>query len=202
MQKVIIGLGIVVAIAALVVCLVPLKEVAYAVTVDYEDIATYYEDEPYLDTETYIDQVPLDFKADPYVRTETHQAQYTIIIGDVVFQDEIVEVEIHVANVDVMNLDDVSGNFSVSFSGFEPEFSEHSLTMVLELGPGELQTAKCLAEGTIDDWDYQVTPSTKAVEKERTVTKYRQVEKQRTVTKQRQETRYKKVTLLDYLLHY
>lgn len=40
------------------------------------------------------------------------------------------------------------------------------------------------------------------VEKQRTVTKYRQVEKQRTVTKQRPETSYKKVTLLDYLLHY
>jgi hypothetical protein len=40
------------------------------------------------------------------------------------------------------------------------------------------------------------------VEKERTVTKYQQVEKQRTVTKQREEIRYKKVTALDYLLHY
>ena len=43
---------------------------------------------------------------------------------------------------------------------------------------------------------------TVTVEKQRTVTKYRQEERQRTVTKQRPETRYKKVTLLDYLLHY
>ncbi len=40
------------------------------------------------------------------------------------------------------------------------------------------------------------------MEKVRTVTKYMQVEKERTVTKQRTETRYKKVTLLDYILHY
>jgi len=51
-------------------------------------------------------------------------------------------------------------------------------------------------------WEYTITEATKTVEQERAVTKYRQVEKQRTVTKQRQETRYKKVTLLDYLLHY
>jgi hypothetical protein len=55
---------------------------------------------------------------------------------------------------------------------------------------------KWLADPTADNTEYRL------VEKERTVTKYRQVEKQRTVTKQRPETRYKKVTILDYLLHY
>jgi len=45
-------------------------------------------------------------------------------------------------------------------------------------------------------------PKGQLVEKERTVTKYRQVEKQRTVISQSPETHYKKVTLLDYLLHY
>ena len=43
-------------------------------------------------------------------------------------------------------------------------------------------------------WEYEATPGTK--------TEYKAVEKQRTVTKQRPETRYKKVTLLDYLVHY
>ena len=194
--------GIIVIVAALVIWLVPLKRVAYTVMVDYEDIETYYEDEPYLDTETYIEQVPLDFKADGYVRTETHEERHTIIIGDIVFQDEIVEVEFEVAKVDVMNLDNVAGDFAVTFSGFEPMFGEISLSRTLVLDSGEQETAECPAEGTIDDWDYQVTPDTKAVEKERTVTKYRQVEKQRTVIRQRPETQYKRVTLLDYLLHY
>ena len=52
------------------------------------------------------------------------------------------------------------------------------------------------------DWKYAITEATKTIEQQRTVTKYRQVEKQRTVTRQRPETRYKRVTLLDYLLHY
>lgn len=193
--------GIIVIAAALVIWLVPLKTVAYTAMVDYDDIQVYYEDEPYLATETYIELVPLDFSSDGYVRTETMEEHQQIIIGDIVIQDEIVEVEFDVAKVDVMNLDTIAGNFTVSFSGFEPMFGEQSLSRTLELDPGELETADCPAE-SIDDWDYEVTPSTKGVESERQVTKYERVEKQRTVTKQRPETRYKKVTLLDYLLHY
>jgi len=69
----------------------------------------------------------------------------------------------------------------------------------LNLELGEKGTAKCPAyDINMDEdewfWEYEVTSSTK--------TEYRQVEKQRTVTKQRPETHYKKVTLLDYWLHY
>ena len=201
MKKVMIGVGIVIAIAALVVCLVPLKEVAYAVTVEYEDTETYYEDEPYETTENYTENVPLSFEANAYVDEDVTYEHHQIIIGDIVFQDEIVEVTIYIACVEVKNTDDIAGEFVVSFSGFEPMFGSHFLTRTLSLSPGQEETAECLAE-SIADWDYEVTPSTKEVERERTVTKYRQVEKQRTVIKQRQETRYKKVTLLDYLLHY
>jgi len=201
MKRLFIILGII-SVVAIVVCIPPLKNVAYKVMVDYEDTQTYYEDEPYLETETYIEQVPLDFKSDGYVRTETMEEHQQIIIGDVVFQDEIVEVEFNVAKVDVMNLDDVAGDFAVSFFGFEPMFGEISSTRTLTLDPGELETAECPAESSIDDWDYEVTPSTKGVEMERTVTKYEQVEKQRTFIRQVEETQYKRVTILDYLLHY
>lgn len=194
--------GIVFIVVALIIWQAPLMQVPYTVMVDYEDTETYYEDEPYLTTETYIEQVPLDFSSDGYVRTETQEEHHTIIIGDIVFQDEIVEVEFDVAKVNVMNLDDVAGDFVVSFSGFKPMFGEISLTRTLTLDPGELETAECPGESSIDDWDYEVTPDTKGVEKERTVTKYERVEKQRTVTKQRPETRYKRVPILDYLLYY
>jgi hypothetical protein len=201
MKKVIISVGIVAAVA-LVVCLVPLKEVAYAVMVDYEDTETYYENVPYNATETYTDAVPLSFEANGYIKSDIIEEHQQIIIGDIVVQDEIVEVEIQVACVDVENTDDITGNFIVSFSGFEPMFGEISLSTTLSLSPGEQETADCPADSIINNWDYEVTPSTKEVEAERTVIKYQQVEKQRTIIKQRQETRYKKVTLLDYLLHY
>ena len=200
-MKIGIAVGIAITVLALVVCLVPLKQVAYAITVDYEDTETYYENEPYNATETYIEHIPLTFETNAYVDEDVTYEHHQIIIGDVVFQDEIVEVTIYKARVEVKNTDNIAGEFVVTFSGFEPMFGEHFLTRALTLNPGQEETAECLAEA-IDNWDYEVTPSTKEVEQERTVIKYQQVEKQRTVIKQRQETRYKKVTLLDYLLHY
>jgi len=193
--------GIVVIVAALVIWLVPLKTVAYTVMVDYEDTETYYEDEPYQATENYTENVPLTFEANAYIDEDVIYEHQQIIIGGIVFQDEIVEVPIYIACAEVKNIDDVAGEFIVSFSGFQPMFGEHSLTRTLDLSPGQEETAECPAD-SINDWSYEVTPGTKEVEAERTVTKYRQVEKQRTVIKQRPETRYKKVTLLDYLLHY
>ena len=199
MQKVMIGLGIVIAIAALVICLVPLKTVAYTVMVDYEDTETYYESEPYDDVETYTETVPLEY--------------------EVVESDIDVEGQTATVSVIVRNQDSVAGTFTVGLSviygcTFISPGSIQLTSMVasdeqeLYLGPHDTGTATYSADNPypancgFDSWSYDVTPDTKEVERERTVTKYRQVEKQRTVTKQRQETRYKKVTLLDYLLHY
>jgi len=200
--KIGIAVGVVIVILALVVCLVPLKEVAYAVTVDYEDTETYYESEPYNVTETYSEAVPLSFAVSNYTKSDTIEQHRQLVIGGIVFQDEVVEVPIKVVCVKVKNTDAVAGNFTVFFSGFEAMFGEITTTQTLNLNPGQQKTAECPAESIIDNWSYKVTPSTQNVEQERTVIKYRQVEKQRIVTKQRQEIRYKKVTALDYLLHY
>ena len=64
-MKIGIAVGIVIAILALVVCLVPLKTVAYAVTVDYEDTEIYYVDEPYEVTEIYYEYEPWDELPEP-----------------------------------------------------------------------------------------------------------------------------------------
>ena len=186
MKKVVIGIVIVVAVV-MVVGFVPLMDVPY------QDTETYYVDEPYEVTETYTKAVPLSFETNDYVKADTIKEHHQIIIGGIVFQDEIVEVPIQVACVEVENTDEVAGNFTVSFSGFEPMFGEYSLTTILSLGIGEQKTAECPAE-SIDNWSYEVTPSTKEVEAERTVTKYRQVERERTVT------RYKKGSIFEYLV--
>jgi len=46
-KKIGIAVGVIILVAALVVCLVPLKTVAYTTTVEYQDIETCYETEPY-----------------------------------------------------------------------------------------------------------------------------------------------------------
>lgn len=225
-MKIGITVGIVIAILALVVCLVPLKEVAYAVAVDYEDTETfyenepyedtetYYEDEPYEDIETYYEDEPLDYEViKSYVKKDTIKEHQQIIIGGIVFQDEVVNIPIQVACVDVKNTDTIAGTFTVVFNVAEPMLGEHSLNRKLDLTPNQIETATCPSEN-LGVWNYSITPSTKTIEKQREVTKYKQVEKQRTVTKyeqvekqrvvtkQQEETRYKKITLLDYSLHY
>lgn len=247
-----VTVGVVIAILALVVCLVPLKEVAYTVTVDYqdtetyyvdepyEDTETYYEEEPYQDVETYYDTEPLTFEVvKSFIDTDSYSERRRIVIGGVVIQDEVVKVKFPIGCVELQNTDTISGTFRVNFSFYAVDkFTFESLNLSgdeeglkffgeeysgidsLTLEPSAKGTATySISDIDMDNndewiWEYEVTPGTKRiakerevtkyreVEKQRTVTKYKQVEKQRIVTKQREELRNKKVTLLDYLLHY
>jgi len=252
-MKIGIAVGVVIAILVLVVCLVPLKEVAYAVTVDYEDTETYYVDEPYEVTETYYETQPIAYVVvESYTDTESYKERRRIVIGGIVFQDEIVDVFYPVGYVTVKNTDTIDGVFGIQFTFYAvdkstaaiagqalPDFkfedylaAEDSDSYLANrnwdnldwdkvmifceqyngqenttLQPGEIATVSYSVQDIDIDsmawkWEYRIIEPTKEVERERTVTEYRQIEKQRTVTRQRQETRYKKVTLLDYLLHY
>jgi hypothetical protein len=215
MQKVMIGLGIVAAIAALMVCLVPLKEVAYDVTVDYEDTETYYESEPYEDIEIYYEDVRLEYAVvDSYLSTDTEWEGQGVVPSDIPIRP--------LCCAEIQNVDTLPGTFDVEFSFTVSHVSisgghirgwvePYQASDELYLEPGITKTAShSFSEVNMNSllktdgfsWNYDITPPTKQVEKQRTITKYRQVEKQRTVINQRQEIRYEKVTLLDYLLHY
>ena len=279
-----IAVGVVTAIVALVVCLVPLKEVAYTVIVDYQDVETYYEDEPYEVIETYYEYEPYQV-TETYYETGPIEQPSTVDIPDLqdttqdIFETfreanrlraksyEVLEAKsrYETAYVTLRNTDKSAATFTVSFSflvtGLDRDWNDGHLYTTTDssqaereiyLGPGEEGTvsasAKYFGATSSMTWSYTVWPgiefpaqstpsggglaevregiselleryraskgSIENVEKQRTVTKYRQVEKQRTVTKYRQvkkertiikqrpETRYKKVTLLDYLLHY
>lgn len=188
---------IILAIAALVICLAPLISVAYPVTFEYQDTETYYEDEPYEDVEIYYEEVPLNYEVvDSYVKERKGNP---------------------CGYVEVRNLDEVSGAFNVDFS-FSVSYTSISPGSIvlssrtykakeeLHIEPQETRIAKHREEHVnMEDnwsWSYEVTPDTKSVERQRAVTKYRQVEKQRIVTKQRTETHHERVTLLYYLLNY
>lgn len=229
-MKIGIVVGIVIAIAAIVVCLVPLKWVSSQVTVDYEDTETYYENEPYEVTENYTEAVSCDYKViasyDEIVKVlYRDDEEFPGVPREVGFGDPAPK-----GYVVVKNTDNITGTFTIHFSfcewdeymsGFFPieEYQEGEVTLHIE--PGESDVAVFLAYklgigggngGMVEEffdyepggwsWEYTITEATKIVEQERTVTEYRQVEKQRTVTKQRLEIYYEKVTLLDYILHY
>ncbi len=230
-----IAVGVVIAIVALVVCLVPLKEVAYAVTVDYQDTETYYEDEPYEDIETYRETVRLQYRVlDSFTNEgwddeEGMRNRATTYGYDL--PDDIILWPYYARYAVIQNLDNVAGEFAVHYilttadkevaerqqfliqrtpaewAELDREYFEGSVVLYLE--PGEIGVAICPLGGiyvapdrVAFDHEIEIIPDTKSIEKQRTVTKYRQVEKERTVTKQRPETHYKEVTLLEYLLHY
>lgn len=200
--------GIIILIIALVICLVPLKEVAYAVTVDYGDTETYYETEPL----HYRELDSFSGATEDWVNHRAAMYGYEL-------PDKLVLDPDWALYVVIQNLDDSTGTFQVRYTlttadkeaaerqmwlhertpeeyeELHREYYEGSIELHLE--PGEIGVAICPPEGVYIasdrvpfDHSHEIIPAT------------REVEKQRTVTRQRQETRYKKVTLLDYLLHY
>ena len=110
MKKIVIPIVIAVAIIV-VVGFVPLMDVPY------EDTETYYVDEPYEATETYYETQPLTYEVvESYTDTESYQERRRIVIGGIVFQDEIVDVFYPVGYVTVKNTDTVDGAFIIHFT--------------------------------------------------------------------------------------
>jgi hypothetical protein len=213
--------GVIIAIIALVVCLVPLKEAAYSVTVDYQDTETYYETEPYEDTETCVVTEPLKYQRIGIAGTrevgDKWGPHYELINRDSVAGYFDVRVTLYGLSWDTWH----DLQYKYGYTGFTHDkvkkHKEYFYTfegrIYAEPGEkGEIFFPMCDAKNiphqyyynsdyiVLDYWEVspQEVTKTKVVK----VTKYRQVEKQRTVTTQRPETRYRKVTLLDYLLHY
>ena len=218
-MKIGIGVGIVIAVLALVVCLVPLKEVAYAVTVDYQDTETYYEDEPYEVTETCYATEPCDYEV-----IESYDEIVKVLYRD---DEEFPETPREVGFGDpapkgyvvVKDTDNITGTFTIHFSfcewdeymsGFFPieRYQEGEVTLHIE--PGESDTAVFLAyklgagggEGGIkeffdfDTWEpFYISYEPGGWDWEYTITEAtKEVEQERTVTKYRQVERQRTVT--------
>jgi len=213
MKKVVISIVIVIALA-LVVCLVPLKEVPYTVMVDYEETETYYESEPYEE-----------------LRNVTQPLEYQVINWGYGGYDKLDGSYVCGPHYKIMNRAEAAGYFTfrlvlyimdrdkyldlqwkypngITNEVLESEFDKLILEENAYLKPEEIGEAawsieeligkECTEVEAIPNWEILPQETTE----QKMVTEYHQVEKQRTVTRQRQETRYKKVTLLDYLLHY
>jgi len=108
-------MGIVMAVAVVLVGgLVPPMDVPY------QDTETYYENEPYRVTENYTEAVPLNFEAGSHVKADVIYEHHQIIVGGIVFQDEIVEAPIEVACVRVKNTMILSGTLLFPFLALNP----------------------------------------------------------------------------------
>jgi len=219
-KKLTIGLGAFIAVAAIVVCTIPLMAVHYAVDVSYEDTETYYIKEQYTVREPYTVQ-------ELYTRTEnyTEREPYnkSVPIDYVVTDEGIYEPSCgggYYTRVSIKNTDVKSGSFRVTFRIFIHGVGTSIQNASTYIAAGDTQRVEVYSSGDVRSFTYSITAPTKTVvdyrdvvktrqvteyrdvTKYRDVIEYRDVPKQRTVTKTRQEIRSKKVTLLDYLLHY
>lgn len=181
MKKVVISIVVAVAIV-LVVGFVPIMDVPY------QDTETYYEDEPYQDVETYTETELV-----PQVEILEH---YMDIVGDVLWVRGKVK---NSSNITSATLD-------VSIHAICPvrdvEDSYYAKSVVLDypvaFKPGEVRNFSATFNRNVVEDSYTLKiyqPLAEiGVEKERTVTKYRQVENERTVT------HYKKGSIFEYVL--
>lgn len=149
MKKLGIIVGAIVAIV-LVICVIPLKEVAYA------------------------NPMPLTFEASNYTHTDIVEIYRQV--GSCGCNRELVEVAVQVVCVNITNTDDIAGNFTIIFFGIDPVSDSYPLIIELSLNASEYRVAECPTE-SLGDWTYEITPSVKEID-------------------------YKKVSLLNYLLHY
>lgn len=203
-----IGLGAFTAVAAIVVCAVPLVAIHYAVDVSYEDTETYYIKEQYTVQEPYTVQ-ELYTGTENYTDREPYNK--SVPIDYVVTDEGIYEPSCgggYYTRVSIKNTDVKSGAFRVTFRIFIHGVGTSIQNASTYIAAGDTQRVEVYTSGDVRSFNYLITTPTKTVVdyrdvvKTRQVTEYRDVPKQRTVTKTRQETRSKKLTLLDYSLHY
>jgi len=210
-----IGFGAAIAIAAIVVCAIPLQPVSYTVTVPYQDIETYYESEPYQVEEPYTyttaESLTL-FSGETYAVSPGYYQPIAKHIDVVDKSQNIIsgrvtaraggEFLFYVFDQKNYNAYKAGGSWQAyvdpgrvtdySFS-FIPDHSDYYYFIISNTF--SFFTNKLVEISAT--WNWQETK-----QGYETVTKYRDVEKQRVVTKYRQETHYKQVSLLDYWLNY
>jgi hypothetical protein len=128
-------------------------------------------------------EVPLSYEVvDSFIEQDSFNERRQIIIGDVVIQDEVVEVFFPIGCVTLKNTDSVSGTFTVHFTFYtwDKGTPEHLIELMrieyigdqtVELQPDEIGTVRYSAydidlDSEWDDWswEFEVIPSTKLIE--------------------------------------
>ena len=180
MKKIVISVVIVVAVV-LVVGFVPLMDVPY------QDTETYYEDEPYQDVETY---------------TETELVlQVEILEHHMDIEGDILWVRGKIRNSSNITFAAIDVSIHAICPVRDVEDSYDAKAVVLDypvaFKPGEVRNFSATFNRNVVEDSYTLKiyqPLAEiGVEKERTVTKYRQVEKERLVIQ------YRKVPIFEYL---
>ncbi len=202
-KKLGIGFGVAIAIAAIVVCAIPLKTVSYTANVPYEDVETYYENESYTDREC----AYRDYNVEGGYVIDSWKTDWASPYR--LFDADGNPITLGTLNFYITNYEDKLGSFPIriNFLDADKSYLGALVYRTMPVGPGETEygyiSYSFLWESGYGGAHYfnveLIAPQIEACEN---VTKYRDVEKQRNVTKYREETRYKDVTILEYLTSY
>lgn len=187
-KKLAIGLGAVIVIAAIVICAVPLKMVSYTVTVPYEDVENYTEE----NSRNLFDDIYF-VKTGDYVSLreflDPHDAEGQIY-------GSITEIQGYDISLYVLNAEDYDRwkerRLPIGYRLYEPRITPSRSFEFTIVNPGYYYFVLSNKDTRIM-YDKSVNL---------VASYYWEETKQRTVTKERLETRYKKVTVLDYLTSY
>lgn len=198
-----------------------IEQESYTEMVPYTEIETYYETEPFVTYETYTEREPYNKNVPiDYIVTSKGSYSYFWSVG--------FDAYVYIKNTDLKS-GTFSVVFNLTLQGGAE--TTKSASKYIAIGDTE-KVQVSYSGAHLDSFTYSVTPPTKTVtdyrdvektrevieyrqvEKTREVTvlqeeirykdvtKYREVPKQRTVWKERPATHFKKVPLLEYLLHY
>ena len=223
-KKLAIGLGSALLVFVVIFCVAPVKTVSYTVTEKYSAAETYYVKEPYTETETYYEEEPFA-TYETYTEREPYERPIPIdyeINYEGFFSNYYSESKAFTnAWVSIRNTDTEGGAFSVEFHLALKDGGEALVHGSAHVKAGTSETLEISYNGEfVDSFSFVVTPPTKTiteyrevektkevteyrtVTKRRDVVKYKDVPRQRTVWKERPVARSKKVTLLQYFLHY
>jgi len=197
--KALIIVGIAAAALVAVGFTVPVVTVPYETVAEFQGTETYYEREPYEVTETYTENEPI---TETYYETVSLKYKVAERISTEGFPPGQ-----YLAIVEITNTDDFSGYFTFTWLGISPySGTTYPLGSPKLLAPGQ-RMSPSRQTFTPEIGNYSIETSTKTVEKtrilgetqvekERTVTLYRDVKKTRPVTLQNTVTEYKKVPLI------
>ena len=176
------------------------------VAAEYRYTETYYEDEPYEVTETY-------YVDEPYEVTETYNETVYVemeILEYRLVQDVILLVQGKVKNTGDQTHASIDVTIWVEYEieGLPGQVFRQPTGIGLSpptFEPGEVREFTAPVQDGVTNYEIIPPTTTKTVEAESTVTKYRQVEQERIVTKYRQVEKerlviqYKRVSIYEYI---
>lgn len=199
-------------VAAVVIFLIPIKEVAYAVTEQYPATETYYETETHTTTQDKSSYLFADFKFNLVSGKKVYHADIDItdksdivVSGYLILRDFLVDYTFYVVD----EADYLEHSIYIEYPPNNPYVAiaptDHNTNNAFSFVPDHSDTYYFVITTTEINYEYTTGGLIEfgaSWEWQETIVETEVVLKERTVMKEKSVTRYKTVTLWDYFMNY